>query len=141
MAMASPRAFGLRPEPFRLGPTGFNRYRKGLIMPFGISPETATDIAVIYRDIQAAEELLADVHKALDRFEQVDIRDVFGRRKHTLELGIPSGDNGRRILHVPYALAVPVIQATIAEHRAKLAALNIKAKAELAYAPNQEPQP
>ena len=96
-----------------------------------ISQETATDIAVIYRDIEAGEKLLADVKAAIDKFDQVDIRDVFGRRAHRLELGIPSGANSMRILHVPYELAVPIIDATIASHRAKLKALDTKVRAEL----------
>ena len=97
-----------------------------------ITQQTATDIAVLYRDIQAAEELLAQVKGAIDKFEQVDIRDVFGRRQQRLELGVPSGENGKRIFHVPYQLAAPVIEATIASHRAALGALQIKARAELA---------
>ncbi len=97
-----------------------------------ITQQTATDIAVIYRDIEAAEKLLADVHGAIDKMHQVDIRDVFGRRHYALQLGIPSGDNGHRILQVPYDLAIPVIEATIASHRAKLRALHEKVKAELA---------
>ncbi len=100
-----------------------------------ISPETATDIAVIYRDIAVAEQLLADVKKALDVFEDVDIRDVFGRRRHSLEMGIPNGESGRRILHVPYQLAVPVIEATIASHKARLTALAEKARFELSGQP------
>lgn len=103
-----------------------------------LSRETATDIAVIHRDIEAAEKLLADVRAAIDRFAQVDIRDVFGRRQNALELGIPSSDNGRRILQVPYDLAIPIIEATIAGHRAKLAALDEKAKAELLGAAQEE---
>lgn len=96
-----------------------------------LSEQTATDIAVIHRDIRAAEELLASVKRAIDKFNEVDIRDVFGRRRHVLELGIPSGDNSRRILNVPYELAIPVIEATIANHRAKLTALDTKVRAEL----------
>jgi hypothetical protein len=96
-----------------------------------ITQETATDIAVIYRDIQAAEALLAEVKAILDRYSEIDIRDKFGRPSHRLELGIPSRDGGQRILHVPYGLAVPVIEATIASHRAKLGALEVKARAEL----------
>jgi hypothetical protein len=96
-----------------------------------ITQETATDIAVIYRDIQAAEELLKQVRDAVDKFEPLDIRDVFGRRTSSLELGIPSGDRGKRILHVPYELAIPVIEATIASHRAKLGALETRVRAEL----------
>lgn len=96
-----------------------------------ISRETATDMAVIYRDIEAAEKLLDDVRQAVAKVGEVDIRDVFGRRQNALELGIPSGDNSRRILRVPYDLAIPVIEATIASHRARLTALGEKAKAEL----------
>ncbi|PZQ55731.1 MAG: hypothetical protein DI555_06815 [Novosphingobium pentaromativorans] len=100
-----------------------------------ISPETATDIAVMYRDIDAAEKLLDEVKKAIDNFESVDIRDVFGRRRHTLEMGIPSGESSRRILHVPYQLAIPVIEATIASHKARLTALADKARFELSGQP------
>ena len=99
-----------------------------------LSQQTATDMAVIYRDIEAAEKLLADVKQAIDKMNQVDIRDVFGRRQNALQLGIPSGDTSHRILHVPYDLAIPVIEATIANHRARLLALNTKAKAEVSDA-------
>jgi len=97
-----------------------------------ITQQTATDIAVLYRDIEAAEELLKQVNDAVDKMHQVDIRDVFGRRQYALQLGIPSGGNGHRILHVPYQLAIPVIEATIASHRAAIKALMTKARAELA---------
>lgn len=96
-----------------------------------ISRETVTDMAVIHRDIEVAEKLLADVKAAIDEMEDADIRDVFGRRRSALELGIPSGDTARRILHVPYELAIPVIEATIASHHARLSALNTKAAAEM----------
>lgn len=96
-----------------------------------ISRETATDIAVLHRDIEAAEKLLAEVKAAIDRMHQVDIRDVFGRRQYRLQLGVPSGNDGHRILHVPYELAIPVIEATIANHHAALRALGVKAKAEI----------
>lgn len=96
-----------------------------------LSRETATDIAVIYREIEVAEKLLADVKEALKDEEETDIRDVFGRRRRCLDMGIPNGEDCRRMLNVPHELAVPVIEASIAHHRARLAALNEKAKAEL----------
>lgn len=96
-----------------------------------ISQKTATDIAVLYKDIEASEKLLDEVKKAIDRSEEVDIRDVFGRRVRTLELGVHASENSRRIFYVPHELAIPVIEATIASHRARLKALNEKAKAEL----------
>lgn len=97
-----------------------------------ISQQTASDIAIAFREIESAERLLGDVKGALDKIESVDIRDVFGRRRHVLELGIPAGDNSRRLLQVPYGLAIPVIEANIAHHRACIVALNEKARAELA---------
>lgn len=96
-----------------------------------ITAETATDIAVIYREIDVAEKLLDDVKKAIDSFQQVDIRDTFGRRADALQLGVPSSESSRRLFHVPYQLAVPVIEATIASHKARLKALAEKARAEL----------
>lgn len=102
-----------------------------MTQPIQITRETATDIAVIYRDIEAAEKLLADVHGAIETFKQTDIRDAFGRRCNTLELGVPSGDRGHRILQVPYPLAIPIIEATIASHKARLSTLSLKARFEL----------
>ena len=96
-----------------------------------ITQQTATDIAVIYRDIEAAGELLTKVRDTLEKNRDADIRDVFGRRHNALQLGIPSGDCGHTIQHVPYDLAVVVIEATIASHQAKLKALMEKARAEL----------
>lgn len=95
-----------------------------------ITQETATDIAVIYRDIEAARKLRQQVVDCLDRLEQVDIRDVFGRRVRSLEMHIPSGDRSSSILHVPFDLALPVIDATIASHQAKLQLLNSKVFSE-----------
>lgn len=96
-----------------------------------ISQTTATDIAVIYRDIEAAEKLLEETRAAIAKMDQVDIRDVFGRRVRSLEMGVPSGENSRRIMQVPFDLAIPVIEAMIASHNAKLKALNEKARAEI----------
>ncbi len=96
-----------------------------------LTRETVTDMAVIFRDLEAAEKLLADVRLAITQLEQGDIRDVFGRRTTSLELGVPSGDNSRRILQVPYPMAIPMIEATIAAHHARLKMLESKARAEL----------
>lgn len=93
--------------------------------------ETATDMAMIFREIEVAEKLLDDVRDAIDRFTAKDIRDAFGRRVDGLQLGIPSGDSSHWMLQVPYALAIPIIEASIASHNARLSALNEKARAEL----------
>lgn len=97
-----------------------------------ISKETATDIALAYRELEAAEKLLQDVREATDNLRHKDIRDAFGRVQHGLQLGVPSGDNSTRLYNVPYPLAIPVIETHIAHHKAKLSALSEKARQELA---------
>ncbi|QDP64407.1 MAG: hypothetical protein GOVbin52_80 [Prokaryotic dsDNA virus sp.] len=95
-----------------------------------ISRETAYDIACAYREIERAEELLSKVEDAISRYEDVDIRDDFGRKAGGLQLGIPSGASSTTLFNVPWSLARPVIQTHIAEQKAQLAALNEKAIAE-----------
>ena len=95
-----------------------------------ISRETAYDIACAYREIERGEELLSKVEDAISRYEDVDIRDDFGRKAGGLQLGIPSGASSTTLFNVPWSLARPVIQTHIAEQKAQLAALNEKAIAE-----------
>lgn len=98
-----------------------------------ISKQTAMDIALAYREVEAGEGLLKDVRDAIDKtgMRPVDIRDAFGRLQHGLQLGVPSGDNSHRLFNVPYTLAIPIIETHIANHRAKIALLTEQAKAEM----------
>ncbi|ALH82939.1 hypothetical protein [Sphingopyxis macrogoltabida] len=96
-----------------------------------LTSETAYRIAVAYKEIESGEQLLTDVKAAMEKVAAVDIRDAFGRPVRRIEMGIPSGDNSRRLLHVEYDLAVPVIEAHIAQMRARLKALNEIARAEV----------
>lgn len=93
-----------------------------------ISKQTATDIAFAYREIETAEKLLAEIVEALRGRQMPDIRDAFGRQQGGLQLGVPSGESGHRMFNVPWPLAKPIIQAHIAEQRAKIEALNELAK-------------
>lgn len=99
-----------------------------------ISQGTATDIALAYREIDAAEKLREDVAAAIDRFSGKDLRDVFGRRVDGLTLGVPSGENARQCFNLPHSVALPIIDAHIAQCRAKIVALTETAKAEIAGA-------
>lgn len=96
-----------------------------------ISKETATDIALAYREIATSEQLLADITEAAGRYESCDIRDVFGRRVEGLQLGVPSGKDSQRLFMVPWSMARPIIQAHIAKQKAELDLLNEKARIEL----------
>ena len=94
-----------------------------------ISKQTAMDIALAYREVEAGEKLLADVQAAIEKsaLRHQDIRDAFGRTQHGLQLGVPSGENGHRLFNVPFQLAIPVIEAHIAQQRAIIAALSARA--------------
>jgi hypothetical protein len=98
-----------------------------------ISKQTAMDIALAYREIETGEKLLADVREAsASHGRPTDIRDIFGRVRNGLQLGVPSGESGHRLFNVPYSLAIPVIETHIAHHRSIIAVLTLKAAEELA---------
>lgn len=95
-----------------------------------ITKQTAMDIALAYREIDSAEELLKTISEAISRLTEPDIRDAFGRPTGGLQLGVPSGDNSRRLFNVPWPLAKIVIEAHLAAQRQIVAALNAKALIE-----------
>ncbi len=96
-----------------------------------ISKETAMDIALAYREVETAEKLLAEITESMNRRETVDLRDAFGRRAGGLQLGVPSGHDGHRLFDVPWSLAKPIIEAHIANHKARIEALSEKARFQL----------
>lgn len=99
-----------------------------------ISKDTAALIWTAYREIDAAEKLLSDMksersREGLDRFAP-SLRDAFGRVRH-LQLGIPTGESGHRLLDVSPVLAEGMIRAHMADKRSELVALNEIARTEL----------
>lgn len=107
-----------------------------------VSRDTAMDIALAYREVETAEQLLADIIKSMDeRRAAPDIRDAFGRLQGGLQLGVPSGNSGHMLYHVPWSLARPVIEAHIAAHRARISALSEKALIELGIGADATPRP
>lgn len=97
-----------------------------------ISKKTAMDIALAYREVEAAESLLAEISEAVGKRHAPDIRDAFGRQQEGLQLGVPHGSNGHRLFNVPWRLARPIIEAHIAQQKAIIAALSEAASIELA---------
>ena len=98
-----------------------------------ITIETATDIALTYREIAVAEKLLEEVQQQIDNrafSNKPDLRDAFGRHVGGLELGVPTGDSSKRLFNVAWELAKPILQAHIAQKNSQLVALNEKAYAE-----------
>lgn len=96
-----------------------------------ISKDTATDIALTYREIEVGEKLLSEITDTIARMETPDIRDAFGRPTNGLQLGVPTSDNSRRMFDVPWNLAKPIIEAHIASKKALLSALTEKARGEI----------
>ena len=97
-----------------------------------ISKETATDIALAYREIETATKLVEDISESLRGREMPDVRDAFGRRPGGLTLGVPSGPASSTCYHVPWPLAKVVLEAHIEAQRQLVSALNAKAAIEAA---------
>ncbi|MEM6739041.1 MAG: hypothetical protein AAF646_02925 [Pseudomonadota bacterium] len=92
--------------------------------------ETAREIAFAHREIEVAKGLLEEIDNALANYEELDIRDSFGRTRG-MRLGVPTSNNGHQMLDVSWYLARPIIRAHIAEKRAKIEALSEIARAEI----------
>ena len=97
-----------------------------------ISKQTAMDIALAYREVENAENLLAEITDEFNRRTTPDIRDAFGRLQDGLQLGVPSGSNSHRLFNVPWSICKPVIELHIQEQRSKIAILTERAKDEMA---------
>jgi hypothetical protein len=101
-----------------------------------ITQETCAAIWGAYREIAAAEKLLADMKEEREKpFSDRDkhaptLKDAFGSRRH-LQLGIPSGENGHRLFQVSPMLAEGVIRSHIAQKQAELVEANERARLEL----------
>lgn len=106
-----------------------------------ISKQTAVDIWTAYSEIEKGEGLLAVLEEQAGRREEPNLRDSFGRRR-SLQLGVPSGGDGHRLLDVHPSLAIQVIKAHVAQKRAALGVLNERARAELdaETSPTAEPK-
>lgn len=95
-----------------------------------ITMETAARIWGAHREIETAKKLLADIEGCLRRGDDPTPIDPFGRRR-AYDLGVPSGDNSRRLLDVSPRLAVHVIRAHIAEKEKDLAEACVMARMEI----------
>lgn len=95
-----------------------------------ITKQTAMDIALAYREIEAAKELLAKIADKYGRYETPDVRDAFGRQQGGLQLGVPSGPSSHTCYNVPWPLAKVVLEAHVAAQESVLAAMNAKAAIE-----------
>lgn len=103
-----------------------------------ISAQTAMDIALTYREIETAGNLLAKISDELASRKVPDVRDAFGRHQSGLQLGVPSGDNSQRMFNVPWSIVKPVIELHIAHQRALMATLNATAAEEMAAMPQPD---
>lgn len=94
-----------------------------------ITQETASKIWSCYHDIETGEKLLADMGQAMERDDDPNPRDHFGRRR-CLTLGIPTGDSSQRMLDVQPRLAMSIIRQHIANKQQELSELNEIARIE-----------
>jgi hypothetical protein len=97
-----------------------------------ISKDTAQDIALAYREVAAAEALLARVVDQISRRPIEDIRDAFGRPHNGLQLGVRDSNTSTTLFDVPWSVAKPIIEAHIVHHKTRIAILTAKAAEEIA---------
>ena len=103
-----------------------------------ITQETAQRIYATYREIEVGQQLLADMEKIekaglpFDKMNRTEprIKDAFGRRQH-LQLGIPQGETGHRLLEVSPDLGKSIIRSHISKTKAALDELQEQARNEL----------
>jgi len=92
-----------------------------------ITKETASAMARVYRDIEAAEKLLAEVDEGIARSkEQIDFHGEPRSTARPCQLGWPDG-NGYRLYNVEPEIARVVIVAHLADQEAKLKKINAAA--------------
>jgi len=91
------------------------------------------------REIETGNKILNDMAEITAREEERNgriskteptLKDAFGRRQH-LQLGIPCGENGHRLLDVSPRLAETIIRAHIAKKEAELVEAEERARLEL----------
>lgn len=97
-----------------------------------ISKDTATAIALAYREVETAKELLKKVIEGVDRYGAIpDVRDAFGRHQGGLQLGVPMGKDGHSLYNVPWNLCRPIIEAHITAQETLISVLTEKARIEM----------
>ena len=99
-----------------------------------ISGKTIERIWKCQREIKVGEGLLEEMKRISENLRHDEkaerLRDAFGRERD-LELGIPSGESGYRLLNVSPQLAISVINSHIANKKAELIEANEQARIEL----------
>src|SRR5262249_2372342 len=94
-----------------------------------LSQKTAAALHNCHQQILNAENLVSEMRKSIERNNEVDLIDSFGRHRHSLQLGVPDG-SGHRIFNVDPDLAFIIIDAQVIKYKQQLIALNQLAKAE-----------
>jgi hypothetical protein len=99
-----------------------------------IRQETLEQLWACYREIKAGNKLLLDMAERAKAYPRDPysqrLKDAFGHGQ-SLQLGIPCGENGHRLLDVSPVLAESVIRSHIATKEAELIMLNEKARVEI----------
>lgn len=95
-----------------------------------ITRNTAYEICLAYNEIESGQKLMDKIREDIKNGSPPDLRDPFGRQRN-LQLGVPMGDSGHRVLDVKPELAFAIIENHIADKKALLTVLNQRAKTEV----------
>lgn len=102
-----------------------------------ISLKTVYDLKAAYEEIAVAKRLIEEFRRAHEHRDNPDIYGSFGGRR-VVQLMTLNEQNSSSPLYISWDLAEPLIEAHIAQMKAKLSALSAAAVSEMAAA-NQEP--
>lgn len=103
-----------------------------------ISKETAARLLAAYRELEAGkglrEELVKQTHTPIDPRRDVQERRSWqsGLWRTGIEMAVPYGEGGKRLLQVQTNLALQVIDAHLTAMRAELIEASAQAQKELA---------
>ena len=92
-----------------------------------ITKELAMSIWRCYQEIESAQKLHEECKEMIDKVHPDHWRDSFGRERG-LEMGVPSGDNSRRIFQVNPTAALLVLTDHI--HRKTIELENLQSQAQ-----------
>ena len=97
-----------------------------------ITKELAMSIWRCYQEIESAQKLHEECKEAIEKANPDHWKDSFGRERG-LEMGVPSGDNSRRIFQVSPTAALLVLADHVHQKTLELERLQAQAKDSLAF--------